>query len=208
MSVAQKACTKCGQVKPLSDYQKRKDSKDGHAHWCKVCQREYDQRPERKAKQNEQWRQRYADNPEYREKFKARIRGIYASDEEYREATKARAAKWDRDNKERRNTNTRRRYATHYGIIDRQRKYKRRADLEERGSFTRTEWMAVCRRFKWRCAWCQEKKKLTVDHIVPLSKGGGNTIDNIQPLCSTCNTRKKDRTMDFRKGEVQQLKLF
>jgi 5-methylcytosine-specific restriction endonuclease McrA len=31
---------------------------------------------------------------------------------------------------------------------------------------------------------------VTVDHIVPLAKSGGNTIDNVRPLCYSCNSKK------------------
>lgn len=41
-----------------------------------------------------------------------------------------------------------------------------------------------------RCAHCQQKKKLTVDHIVPLHLGGHHTKTNIQMLCRSCNSKK------------------
>lgn len=31
---------------------------------------------------------------------------------------------------------------------------------------------------------------MSVDHIIPRSKGGPNTLDNLQPMCSVCNTKK------------------
>lgn len=37
---------------------------------------------------------------------------------------------------------------------------------------------------------------LTVDHIWPKSRGGSNHIDNLQPMCSPCNSRKKDKIPD------------
>lgn len=42
------------------------------------------------------------------------------------------------------------------------------------------------------CRKCGKKTKLSVDHIVPVSKGGSNEIENLQTLCSRCNSAKRD----------------
>ncbi len=45
------------------------------------------------------------------------------------------------------------------------------------------------------CWYCGEKvgfKQLTMDHIIPLSRGGRSTKDNLVPCCKRCNTRKKN----------------
>jgi len=52
---------------------------------------------------------------------------------------------------------------------------------------------AVWDRDDWRCRHCNTHKNLTVDHIVPLSKGGTDDLDNLQTLCGPCNSRKGDR---------------
>lgn len=40
------------------------------------------------------------------------------------------------------------------------------------------------------CKICGTTNKLTVDHIIPLSKGGSNDDDNFQILCFSCNRKK------------------
>lgn len=52
------------------------------------------------------------------------------------------------------------------------------------------------------CHYCQEKfpaKELTMDHIVPLSRGGKSVKNNVVPCCKACNTKKKSSlVMDWR----------
>jgi len=43
------------------------------------------------------------------------------------------------------------------------------------------------------CQHCGATENLTVDHIVPLAKGGTNELDNLQPLCKSCNSSKGAR---------------
>lgn len=70
----------------------------------------------------------------------------------------------------------------------------RRAMLKgAEGTFTHVEWIELKARYGCKCAKCKTPEtifKLTVDHIIPLSKGGRNSIDNIQPLCGSCNSKK------------------
>jgi hypothetical protein len=44
-----------------------------------------------------------------------------------------------------------------------------------------------------KCKMCGDTKRLEIDHITPLSKGGGDELDNLQILCKSCNTRKGAR---------------
>jgi hypothetical protein len=48
----------------------------------------------------------------------------------------------------------------------------------------------VWRRDQARCTNCGSQDRLEFDHIIPFSKGGGNTARNIQLLCQQCNRSK------------------
>jgi 5-methylcytosine-specific restriction endonuclease McrA len=52
---------------------------------------------------------------------------------------------------------------------------------------------AVFARDEWTCQYCGSRSNLTVDHVVPRSKGGGSTWENIVASCAPCNRRKGDR---------------
>ena len=52
---------------------------------------------------------------------------------------------------------------------------------------------AVFARDGWQCMYCGARASLTVDHVIPRSKGGGSGWDNIVASCAPCNRRKGDR---------------
>ena len=64
--------------------------------------------------------------------------------------------------------------------------------------FTGREWEALV--LPYGCCLCcgEAGIRLTVDHVIPLSEGGANTVSNIQPLCGPCNSTKGVRTVDYR----------
>ena len=67
------------------------------------------------------------------------------------------------------------------------------------GSITLEQWEDLKIKYGNICLCCgKHDVPLTLDHIVPLSKGGINTIENAQPLCRPCNGGKRDKTIDYR----------
>ncbi len=85
---------------------------------------------------------------------------------------------------------------------DKHRAHRKATDSKRRaviGSFTVGEWENLKKQYGYRCPCCgkEGEKALTIDHIIPLSKGGSNYIENIQPLCMPCNAKKASRIMRF-----------
>ena len=46
------------------------------------------------------------------------------------------------------------------------------------------------------CQMCGTEERLSVDHIVPRVAGGTDSLDNLQVLCSSCNSSKGGRFFD------------
>ncbi|WP_407666819.1 HNH endonuclease [Microvirga roseola] len=84
---------------------------------------------------------------------------------------------------------------------------RRRARLlQAEGEYTLREWLDLLAQHP-HCPGCRRlwadiplskgrKTAVTVDHIIPVSKGGRNSIENLQPLCFSCNSRKSNKITD------------
>lgn len=57
------------------------------------------------------------------------------------------------------------------------------------------QWEAIKRGQNGRCAMCGKAVQLTKDCVIPVSRGGAYTASNVQGLCRSCNSRKKDRLL-------------
>jgi len=89
-------------------------------------------------------------------------------------------------------------------------KAKRRAQMAMAGgSFTVGEWENLKKQFNHTCPLCGKSEPeivLTIDHIIPLSRGGSNWIENIQPLCLSCNCRKNKKAFKINKtGQFEMI---
>lgn len=74
----------------------------------------------------------------------------------------------------------------------------RAARLGAPGLLLEHEWSELREKYGNKCLACAATSDLVIDHIVPLSKGGNNTIGNVQLLCRACNARKSNKVIDYR----------
>ena len=171
-------CKACGQEKPRSDFYFQKSNGQTSTK-CKPCKSQESVRyastlAERNPAAAERRRAYHAD---YRAKNAERMRqywaNYYASN---RETILPRVKEWQRSNKE---------YAA-------ARAARRRAMTSGPDSYTGDDVKRLFSAQKGKCACCRTSlaRGYDVDHVVPLSKGGGNGKDNIQLLCPTCNASK------------------
>ena len=78
---------------------------------------------------------------------------------------------------------------------------RRARKLAASGSHTDEEWQALKAFYEYKCLGCGKQEpeiRLTRDHVIPLTKGGTDSIDNVQPLCARCNSKKNNKHIDYR----------
>lgn len=81
------------------------------------------------------------------------------------------------------------------------RKYdQKRRDLQRIDGHTLEEWETLKAQYNWICLCCKKQEptiKLERDHIIPVIKGGSSNIQNIQPLCGSCNSKKHTKIIKY-----------
>lgn len=66
-------------------------------------------------------------------------------------------------------------------------------------TLTCAQWIEILQKSEGYCIYCKEHEgcdQLTPDHIVPISKGGANSADNIVAACFFCNSGKMDNSVE------------
>lgn len=70
---------------------------------------------------------------------------------------------------------------------------RRKGAIVADAPFTAEMWLDVVQRHQHKCHYCKQRRVLTIDHVIPVSKGGRHIAGNIVPACRSCNSRKGDR---------------
>lgn len=76
-------------------------------------------------------------------------------------------------------------------------KRKRKARIAGAGVFeiTARDWDRLVARHQGRCFYCSTKGPMSMDHVIPISRGGRHSIGNILPACINCNSQKYNSTV-------------
>jgi 5-methylcytosine-specific restriction endonuclease McrA len=84
---------------------------------------------------------------------------------------------------------------THPEVLQKKNSRRRALLANAEGYWTVQEFLEKCEALDYCCFYCHvQTGKLTVDHVIPLSRGGTNWIENIVPACESCNYSKQDKT--------------
>jgi 5-methylcytosine-specific restriction endonuclease McrA len=54
---------------------------------------------------------------------------------------------------------------------------------------------AIYARDRFKCVYCGSKRYLSLDHVLPRSRGGDNTPGNLVTACLTCNDERGDKSL-------------
>lgn len=207
-----KVCIDCGFEKPVAEFGKKAGTV------CMKCQsiRSLAWNKSNPQKKNDNNRKYYANNTEKvskrdKEYRKNNLQKIVAYGKSYYQKNKAQIDEWKRGwNKE----NAERLRKRRHELYDREKSVaaarewrrknpdkvriihtKRRTALRNLPSdLTPTEWQEIKDSYDNKCVYCG-KPASTLDHLVPVNKGGGNTKENAVPACRSCNSSKQDKSL-------------
>jgi hypothetical protein len=206
-----KTCIKCGVEQPEENFSKHKNTKSGRRNTCKECSKiekkawvETHQEHIREYKRqdyannaeaiNEHRRERYAENPEgYREYWK-----------QYREQHKEKFAAYAHKAYEAAMEKIKKRIKEYQESHREQtRAYIRKCKIlrskilkEVPCTLTPDDWLEALEYFNYACAYCGSRDRLTMDHIVPITKHGHHAPYNVIPACFHCNSSKNDSLLE------------
>jgi Restriction endonuclease len=199
MKLAKKVCSKCGVEKNLEDFpnfiKRKKDGVQTKRPECKECMKKY---LAEHYKKNKAARKEWA--KEYRTKN--------------RDACNKTVKEWRKKNPEKSKASSRNYFKKHPDKL-RAMHAKRRA-LENKAPLgdlkAITAWEATWRKAKSvECYWCGKKfpgKKCRPDHVIPLSRGGAHSLENLVTACHSCNSSKHAKMPDKFNAELEQPRLF
>lgn len=166
LSTSGKYCARCEQTKPLEQWAKNRARKDGLQSMCKSCDK----------LKNKDWEARNLDLVKDRQ-ARYRAKDVYRANRRayYRKRKASGTLKTYTPDKTKRALT----------------EMRRRARKANNGIFQILP-KEIDRLLSQNCFYCGSCAT-TLDHIVPIAKGGRHSIGNLLPACKSCNSSKKDK---------------
>jgi 5-methylcytosine-specific restriction endonuclease McrA len=197
-----KACIKCLIEYPITDefFHRNSISPDGFRHHCRSCKTKYDQ-----------------------ERYQANRDAIIDKSKAHYWANPQKKSEYDRDyrlqNQEKIRSDKKQwfqSWKTDYpfdAIAKRMNDRNRQFAPDKRYRFTATDISKLLARHNYKCFYCPERfsniTELEMEHVMPRSRGGKNSISNIVPSCYDCNRQKSYRTvMEYRLNKIVRMTDF
>ena len=183
-----KVCSKCGKllVAYNGNFGKEKRGKYGFKSRCKECIKEYyEDNKEHIKEKSKEW---HEDNKEYYKEWR----------ENNKEYIKEKNKEYYENNKEHRNKKSKEWYENNPDKIFNRNNKRRLLEETQGDGISKDQWLEMMKFFDWKCAYSGimlDKDNRSIDHIIPLSKGGEHEIWNCVPMHRKYNTSKKDNNM-------------
>lgn len=133
----------------------------------------------RKTEKGRAYKREYGARSYVREKENARLRERYRTDAEYRKR-----------------------------IAERDRRRRQLRPRGHRGEWTpvlERDWRRLLNRYDGMCAYCKVAPAESIDHVVPVSRGGSDMIGNYLPACKSCNSSKCDKLLVEWRGTEKRI---
>lgn len=167
-NIEYKECSRCKSLLPLCEFHKDSSKWDGLHGFCKKCTKQENSNTYQKNPQK-----KYEKVLDYQRRT-GLITKYKPYNPQYYSSEKSKTKKRARDLK--------------------RRFLKYNADLEFKITYSTID--EIKTKYDNKCAYCGKdcSQEYHIDHKLPLSRGGGNNIDNLALSCPTCNLRKNDKT--------------
>ena len=167
-----KPCIKCGEVKEYGEFKKDKRLSSGLTNICKECNNAGERAPEKAEANKKRYNKWVKENPERSREIKK---------------------KYTDNNKEK---ISKRKSEYYKNNPDKWRIYvsKRRALLKgaETNHISDKE---ISTLYASPCFYCGATDNITMEHLIPLSRGGRHSIGNLAPMCEGCNKSKNGKLL-------------
>lgn len=193
-----KRCPHCGETKELNEFNKSNQTKSGRTCYCKECirkmQKEHYSQPGVREKHIAKCREYRKNHLEQEKRNHKRYR------EEHKEEVNRKKLEYAKNHREWVNKIVSNWFSKN---ADKHIQYNsaRRALVASApgNGITSEEWGELVNKYGNKCLACgATDRRLTIDHVIPLSVGGAHDIRNVQPLCKKCNSSKGTKTIDYR----------